>query len=489
MAVSLGDGPADDYDHIWVSVTKVSLIPAPGNNAGHVVIYQSPTPAGHEVDLLAYRDEDFFLGVKGDVPAGRYEKIRLEVASIRAQGGPCELELIKLPSGKIDLNPRGGFEVRAGESLAIRLDMDANKSINLHETGNSGKCIFRPVVFVDITPGTVFQRCPVNITGSITDLIDQDKNGTTDGFVLDLTGARGALTVLLEPDASVFDVNGVPATPQVIVKGEQAWARGRLDAQGRFRARVAVIGQVLTVDGVAESPVVRPADIFPFLPDSGEALVGQTAVKLFLNQSLVFRGCDAEVGWDAIAQDVPARIFGKFSTVEPALRAAVVLLRQARVTGPVMSFSDRADGRELSIDKGAGNLTTVFVPTDTPIVLEGDGRVPLNLVCTGTMVQVLLDPDLPQATATAVQVAADVVEGTVTGVSGGNTLLILPAGQTVAASVHVRDGATVIDHRGDDYKLLDFGDIRVNDQLKVFGMKPSPCNTSFEAFVVLVVGP
>ncbi len=212
VGVLVGDGPADDYDHIYVNVTRVSLIP------GKIVLFESASPAGHRVDLLAHREEDFLLGVKADVPAGRYEKIRLEVASIEAVGGPCALEMVKLPSGKIDLNPRGGFEVRAGESLAIRLDMDANKSINLHPAGSSGKCIFRPVVFVDIKPGTALQKCPVNITGTITDLIDQDTNGTTDGFVLDLTGARGPLTVLLEPDAPVFGATGIPATPTAIVR-------------------------------------------------------------------------------------------------------------------------------------------------------------------------------------------------------------------------------------------------------------------------------
>jgi len=49
---------------------------------------------------------------------------------------------VKLPSGKIDLNPRGDFEVTAGATLSIRIDIDADKSIKLHQAGQSGKCIF-----------------------------------------------------------------------------------------------------------------------------------------------------------------------------------------------------------------------------------------------------------------------------------------------------------------------------------------------------------
>jgi hypothetical protein len=358
VAVLVGDAVTEDYVNVYVYVTKVSLIPAFGTNPGPVVIFESSDPAGYKIDLLAYRDEDFFLGIKGDVPAGRYEKIRLEVASIEAVGGPCELEMVKLPSGRIDLNPRGGFEVQSGEFLAIRLDMDAKKSINLHEAGKSGKCIFRPVVFVDIKPGTVFQRCPMNITGTITDLIDRDGNGITDGFYLNVTWFRDPLTVWLDDDASVFDkdMDDTLDTPAVFAKGQHVWARGRLDAQGRFRARVAVVDDVLTIDGVAQGPVEASSNTFPFLFDPGQGFVGQPNmnVQLFKNQSLVFRGCDAEVEWDAIAQDVPARVFGKLSFTEPELRAAVVLLRRAEVAGTVTSFTDKLDGsgRDLTIDTG-----------------------------------------------------------------------------------------------------------------------------------------
>ena len=206
-------------------MTKVSLIPAPGNAAGQVVIFQSPTPSGHKVDLLAYRDEDFLLGIRGDVPAGRYEKIRLEVANVEAVGGPCDLELIKLPSGKIDLYPRGGFEVRSGESLAIRLDMDANKSINLHPGAGEFRQVHLGRGVRGHHPRRAAPAVSGHVTGTITELVDRDKDRTVDGFVLDLTGARGRLTVWLEPDAPVFAAKGLPATVAILAKGQQVRAR------------------------------------------------------------------------------------------------------------------------------------------------------------------------------------------------------------------------------------------------------------------------
>ena len=132
----------------------------------------------------------------------------------------------------------------------------------------------------------------------------------------------------LETDAPVFDASGPAATPAILAKGQQVWARGRLDALGRFRARVAVVGDVLTLDGVAQGPVETASETFPFLPDSGQEIVGQTDVKLFQDQSLVFRGCDAEVGWDAIASGCPRPRLRKILPPSPTeLRAAVVLLR------------------------------------------------------------------------------------------------------------------------------------------------------------------
>ena len=103
VALSLADGPADDYDHIWIWISQVMLLPPDNSEKDPVVVFQSDSPQGCMIDLLAYRDEDFLLTLKSNVPAGRYDKIRLKVENIVSEGGPCDLEMIKLPSGKIDL--------------------------------------------------------------------------------------------------------------------------------------------------------------------------------------------------------------------------------------------------------------------------------------------------------------------------------------------------------------------------------------------------
>jgi hypothetical protein len=102
---------------------------------------------------------------------------------------------------------------------------------------------------------------------------------------------------------------------------------------------------------------------------------------------------------------------------------------------------------------------------------------------------VLVDPDASQVTATDVKVLADSVEGIVTGISSGRTLIVRPAGQAVGTAVHVLDAATILDQRSDNDTLMSFEQIKVGDSLKVFGLKPSSCNLVFEGFAVLVVTP
>jgi hypothetical protein len=49
-----------------------------------------------------------------------------------------------------------------------------------------------------------------------------------------------------------------------------------------------------------------------------------------------------------------------------------------------------------------------------------------------------------------------------------------------------------MDVRGGNYGLLTLADIKAGDQLKVFGLKPSPCSSNvkeFEVLVILVAGP
>ena len=471
VAVFLADGPADDYDHIWITVNEVTLIPSEGDK---VVIYQSSK--GYELDLLAYRDEDFLLTMKKGIPAGTYEKIRLEVSKVRPECRDlenCPCEEMKLPSGKIDLNPREKFEVEPGETLAIRLDIDANKSINISES-----CNFRPVVFVDI-PSAWETRCPGILKGVITRLIDENEDDVIEGFVLDLPGNRGTLDVYLLENAVIFGEDGLPAGSDDLAKGQTVWVRGRLDIDGDLQASEVVIGPVDVLKGTVETAYDEQDKTFSLKTGENDLYTVDLS-----DETLVLVGCDDAVLPGAIQPGMLARVFGKLSGDE--IQAIVVFLKPAEISGEVVSLEPYNDGHNLIIKVDEDEEVTVFLPEDTGIYLEGDGEVPMNLLCEGRQVRVVLDPEETELTAKKVIVEADPLEGWVDDIDEFAPLsLRVNDGQTVV-DVQVRGGATILDLRG-GIKPAEFDDIEKQDVLRCLGLYDCT-NTDYHAFVVLIVG-
>ncbi|MGH7337048.1 MAG: DUF4382 domain-containing protein, partial [Myxococcota bacterium] len=161
VVVVVTDAATDEFLQIWVTIRKVELIGA----QGHFTLFE-----GRRVfDLLSMRDDARLLSLGHEVPAGDWSKIRLHVEDVELirvvaredagiivecpddvtpdPGFVCESIRPKVGgNGKIDLNPRGPITVRAGELVFVQLDLDAQKSIHIVETG-SGRFIFRPVVF------------------------------------------------------------------------------------------------------------------------------------------------------------------------------------------------------------------------------------------------------------------------------------------------------------------------------------------------------
>ena len=493
VALYVADGPADSYDQINIWITRAELIPVDGSGREPVVIYKSPDPKGYEIDLLSYRDEDFFLTLKPNVPAGWYEKVRLYVSEIQSVGGPCELEYIKLPSGKIDLNPRGPFEVRRGEAIAIRLDIDANKSINLHEAGNSGKCIFRPVVFVDIEPLRLRSGCPEILQGEITRIVGANGDGIA-GFVLTLPHGRGTIDVLLSKDTVIFDENGEPGDSGDLKVPDSVWVRGRMDSYGKLNASVVAVGNVLVLDGVIQT-TVDPSGQFAFLPDTGEAILGPIDVQLF-GETLVLVGCDTPVDWGAIEQKRRAKVVGKYDTVDQVFRGIVVFLKEVEISGSIVSVETEAtEGLTLIIQPSGTTeviqLRPVFVPSNAPVYLEGDGEFPRSLLCVGREVRVIIDPDVASdpPTAKLVRVISETLEGVVQADDLYNQVLVVKPEAAEPVYAFVQPSATILDLSDGKYQPIDIRDIMPGDVVKCFGVPECAGAISlneFYAFVVLV---
>jgi hypothetical protein len=232
-----------------------------------------------------------------------------------------------LPSGRIDINPQGAFTVEEGQVLYLRLDIDADRSIHLHEAGNSGKCVFRPVVFADvIARGSPAAPCSMLFRGSIDSLLDTDLDTSADGFLMDREfEVLGDLRVQFADDVLIFSENNQYVTPDSLQEDQAVVVYGYLTMDGVLQARLVVIGDVLVVEGSVTALAAEGA--FTLNPDAGEGLSGSVDVVL-LAQSLVMTPCGEDLLAASIEIGSDAVIIGRYDTGDDRFSALAVLLHQ-----------------------------------------------------------------------------------------------------------------------------------------------------------------
>jgi len=494
VALLMKDGPTDDYDEIWITVTKVALIPADDDEAsdnGPVVIFESAE--GEDIDLLRFRDEPYLFLVDNDVPAGDYAKIRLWVKDIQPVGdGPCTDIQVKLPSGKIDLNPQGGFTVVSGEALAIELDVDLDKSINMHEAGNSGKCIFRPVIFVDIYDNpSVMPKCPQIIAGTIEGFLLDSTNAVI-GFEMELDNLgdhKKPIKVLTE-NAEIFDEYGAFVGPEDLEIGDKVKVRGKLNEKGAVDARMVVIGDVARVKGVALGAVDDESGIFNLKPEPGQVVIGETPVYV-ASETLVLIGCDAETDAGAITEGMEALVIGKFDGGQ--LLAVAVLLRPEKFSGLLTAVDSAPQGSWLTVvtnpesdDPAEMNL---FLPDSVMPHLKGDGIIPIEIVaslvnCKGRPVEVVLDTE-ERHTVIELALIPGQVSGTVKMDADPADALLSLYDDVLAETAVIRAYAYVTVLNADGL-LIDLESVEEGDNVISHGLESCEGGIDQEAFVLSV---
>ena len=478
----LTDGPYEGLENLFITITKVSLLRA--DNGREVVVFDDP---GLEVDILSYREYNYLLTVNQEVPVGTYSKVRLEVSDVRAVGGDCAVDgiEIKLPSGKIDLNPRGTFQVVEGEALAIRLDIDAKKSFLLHTAGNSGKCIFRPVIFVDIKPVDMLDSCPEVLKGRIVSL-EYDSNRSVIGFFLDLN--RGdLLQVSIATDTVIFDENGLPGDKSDIELRKPAYVRGHIQSDGSLLASLVVIGDVLKVKGTATEAAVGGQ--YTMTLDPYQELTGDSVEVGLASASIILIDCDTPVPLSYIRQGVRTTVIGKYDTGNRVLRAVVVIVEPREITGHLTKIeSITTGGNELTIEPAPGLLETVFLPDGQSVYLQGNGVVDLErlkyLLTCDIQVRVLVDPALNTDPPTTQKVYVIPDQRTSNVVSVASDTILLADGYTI----DVEDGSRIIKMNGASCERIDLSEIRPGDEVTVFGLTNCIAlpNLNFYGYIVVV---
>jgi hypothetical protein len=484
VAVMMTDGPYDGLEELFITVTKVSLLRA--DNGREVVVFDDP--AGHEVDILSYQETDYLLTLNRNVPVGTYNKVRLEVSDVRAVGGDCDADgiEIKLPSGKIDLNPRGTFQVVEGEALAIRLDIDAKKSFLLHKAGNSGKCIFRPVIFVDILSVDQVDSCPEVLKGRIVSL-KYGSGGLVSGFVLDLN--RGdQLQVSINPSTVIFAEDGKPGDTNDIKPGGSAYVRGRIQSDGSLLASLVVIGDVLKVKGTATEAVALDQQ-YTMTLDPSQELVGTSVEVGLASESIILVDCDTSVDSKYIQQGVRTTVIGKYDINALLLRAVVVIVASRETTGLLTQIDSVVGGSNLTIQPATGSPSIVFLPASQNVYLQGDGVVDLGRLkdlypCSNIQVRVLLDTAIittPPTTKKAYVIPAQMTSNVVSVNTAMETILL---GNDFI--IDVESGATIIKKTGASYVPIELSDIQPGNEVTVFGLTNCKALKSFYGYIVVV---
>jgi len=154
LSVRLTDAPLDLANVQSLNVTLTGLIvyprergtfglPDPGRDFEDgqrpVALLAHPTT----IDLLTLTHGASILLASGDVPAGSYDRIRLEIAGANIVYKDQTSATLQLESNKVDIPSE--FSLTANGDASITLDFDGASSVHVDET-SSGSLNLRPVV-------------------------------------------------------------------------------------------------------------------------------------------------------------------------------------------------------------------------------------------------------------------------------------------------------------------------------------------------------
>ncbi len=153
LNVRLTDSPIDlaNVQSVMVTLTGVIVYPNENLDAMDPMHVEEPPPIHlmtypQTFDLLTLTGGATALLASGEVPAGTYARIRLQISNatlVYKEDAALAPVTLKCEPDKVDVPIR--FTVSAGLDNTVVLDFDAAASVKVNETG-SGQFILRPVV-------------------------------------------------------------------------------------------------------------------------------------------------------------------------------------------------------------------------------------------------------------------------------------------------------------------------------------------------------
>jgi len=479
VAVMLASESSDEVLGLYVTYTKISLVPEDGS--APVTIYEDTL--GKEVNLSELDDEVALFAVADDVPTGSYSKLLVTVASVRVVGGPCEDLETSVKGDELELVPDEPIDLAAGDTVVLRLSMDTDKSILIDLDGATDTCTVRPVIAVDIATVASLNACPTVVEGTVSQLVLNAQFENV-AMVLDLGGTQGEQDVIFDGETAFFDSDGYPADSAILAIDDDVAAKGELDDDGALVARVVVEGATAVISGT----VLRDAHDgeFVFLPDAGQAVVGRTVVRYF-DGTQILLDC-AKATDEVIVEGSAVAVTGKIAVDDGSVRAVSIFVSPTDLVGELIEMSTTTGGWQIAvIPEGTQTIRIVGVPTKVGFFLEGDGPIPAAMLadlveCEGRPVRVTLDKEAKNDVATEVRIGSENFKESVEDVIAEKGLLLLED-----VLVAVRRDATILDLRGGQ-KLISLDDIEPGDVVRAFGLVACPDeDVDFHGFVLLVL--
>ena len=246
VSLLLKDKPSEDFDEINITVNSWQLL---GDGAPVVLSDTVET-----FDLLDLRNAfDVVVGAV-DVPVGSYSKIRLDVAQVElvdldVDGNVIATQYPKLPSGKIDFVIGGDIVVAPNSTLVLKIDMDADNSIEYHATGND-KYIFRPVVKIEVVADAA--DAVIRLSGIV---FDKQAAPDPETFALCATGAvevtPDCASIHVDSGTAFLDADMAPADYAALNGGDEVMLFGLFDATSGAVDAISVLQQSYDTDGNA----------------------------------------------------------------------------------------------------------------------------------------------------------------------------------------------------------------------------------------------
>ncbi|MEW5874804.1 MAG: DUF4382 domain-containing protein [Candidatus Zixiibacteriota bacterium] len=220
------DAPVDNFTEIWLTVESVSMIGAGVDDdstaSGNIVLDHAI-----RMDFLALDSVSMILA-DAEIEAGVYSKIRLEVSDpefVRDDDSVFTGDDIHIvANGHVDLNSQGsGIVVEDGAITVVSLDLDAENSIEVNETG-SGRYILRPQIFID---SDLESAQEVMLEGA--QVVSIDAGGGT--MIVELPGSGSMVSVEFNGETQIINIGGLPLEIGAISIGTMVNIHGTLDLE------------------------------------------------------------------------------------------------------------------------------------------------------------------------------------------------------------------------------------------------------------------